>query len=112
MGFGHRGVPEFNNGECVRILGVFQDITERKEAELKVALNEQKFEAIFKYSPVAKVFADNDGKYIDVNDKTCELLGYSHSELTSLSIEDIVNGKEIETKINLKSLRKKQKRVD
>jgi PAS domain S-box-containing protein len=85
-----KGKPEIIDGKCVKILGVFQDITERKKAEIKLAQSEEKFKSIFKYSSVAKILADNNGKCIDVNEKSCELLGYTFEELTSLSIQEIV----------------------
>jgi PAS domain S-box-containing protein len=85
-----KGEPEIQNGKCVRLSGVFQDITNQKHAELKLAKEEQKFKSIFKNSSVSKFVTNKAGNLLDVNDKACELLGYSYKELISLSIDDIV----------------------
>jgi PAS domain S-box-containing protein len=85
-----KGEPEEVNGEVVGIIGVFQDITDRKQSELRLRESENKFKTLFQSSSVAKVLADEKGRYVDANEKACKLLGYSHEELTAMSVSDVV----------------------
>lgn len=44
--------------------------------------------------PVAVFVADHDQKYIAVNDYACRLLGYTRSQLLSLSVTDVAVNEE------------------
>lgn len=43
--------------------------------------SEEKFSAAFRASPIGLVIATMDGKYVEVNQALCEILGYSREEL-------------------------------
>ena len=68
-----------------------EDITDyylfeyRKELEQ----SEKRFKTIFDYSGDAIIIHDLDGRFIDVNRKLCESLGYSKEELMQLTLTDI-----------------------
>ena len=72
--------PEMVDGKCVRLSGIFQDITERKNAERELERSEQKFKSVFQNAAVAHVLANAEGRYIDANEKACELFGYERDE--------------------------------
>ncbi|MCP4763797.1 MAG: PAS domain S-box protein, partial [archaeon] len=56
------------------IQGIFRDITELKKVE-------EKFSKIFNSSPaICGLGRQKDGKFVDVNDSFCELLGFSREE--------------------------------
>lgn len=80
--------PLFNdNGRIDRILAVYRDITDSKQAErlndfLKFALD-QANDAAFLIDP-----ADNH-RFRYINDKACRSLGYSRDELLGMSVPDI-----------------------
>jgi PAS domain S-box-containing protein len=57
------------------------EITERKRTEEALRASEEKFSAAFRASPIALVIATMDGKYVEVNQALCDLLGYSREEL-------------------------------
>lgn len=52
--------------------------------------SELRFRALFNHAPVGVVLADSDSRYVDANPRACQLLGYSHEELTRLGAADIV----------------------
>jgi len=64
-------------------------ITERERAEKALRESEEKFSAAFRASPIALVIATLDGKYVEMNQAFCELLGYSREELLGKTAVDI-----------------------
>ena len=61
-------------GEPVCFITVVEDITERKEFE-------RRYRETFDQAAVGIVHTSEDGRYLRVNQRFCEMLGYSESEL-------------------------------
>jgi len=83
-------------GKIVGLWGAAQDITQRKlsEEELKTAKeraekSEEKFRNYIQSSPTSIFLADENGKYLFVNNTACKLLGYTTDEMLQRSIRDI-----------------------
>jgi PAS domain S-box-containing protein len=74
-------------GNVVGSMGVSRDITNAKRAEKELQLNEEKYRAIYNqaYIGIALVATENDS-YIEVNQRLCEMLGYSAEELRSKTV--------------------------
>ena len=70
-------------------IGIIRDITERKEAERKLRIAEEKYRTIFDNSPVAITIADKDGVIVSWNKFAEELLGRSHDELFGKTTESL-----------------------
>jgi PAS domain S-box-containing protein len=87
--FGRATVVYDKLGKALRVYGTNVDITERKRAEEALRESEEKFSAAFRASPIALVIATLDGKYIEMNQAFCELLGYSREELLGKTAVDI-----------------------
>lgn len=78
------------NGKPVRLVGTAQDITELKRAEELLFEKERQFRATFELSPVGICQADpQTGRFVLVNDRLCEITGYSREELLSISFREI-----------------------
>ncbi|MCP4705946.1 MAG: PAS domain S-box protein, partial [candidate division Zixibacteria bacterium] len=82
-----------SEGKPVGVLGVGRNITERKQAEEKLRKSKEKFKKYINYAPDAIFIADSHGKYIEVNEAACKMTGYSKSELTSMTIQDIIHSR-------------------
>jgi len=76
-----RGLVLVEKGEAPQVIGSFQDITERKLAEELLQQSEEKFSKVFQYGPALITLSNlDDGTYVDVNDKFCEVSGFSRAD--------------------------------
>ncbi|MHA2007529.1 MAG: PAS domain S-box protein [Promethearchaeota archaeon] len=57
------------------IIAVYNDVTEKKIAELKLKESEEKFRSIFMNSPIGIELYDSEGKLIDVNQACLDIFG-------------------------------------
>jgi len=75
------------------LLSVIRDITDRKEVEEKLKASEANYRIIFDTAYDAIFVHDIDsGKILDVNQKMCEIYGYTREEVKQLSIEELSLG--------------------
>ena len=76
-------------GDIVGASTIARDITERKRSEDKLRESEQRFRATFEQAAVGVAHGSTDGRLLRVNDKLCEILGYTREELLRLALQDI-----------------------
>lgn len=69
---------------------VVRDITERKQAEEKLSRKEKKYRSLFEHSNDAIIIHDLEGNIIDVNTRTCDMLGYSIEEFKKITFIDLL----------------------
>ena len=75
-------------GACV----VGHDITERKQMEAELQQRETEFRAMFELAGIGQSQADvQTRRFIRVNQRFCEITGYSEAELLNLSFQDITH---------------------
>jgi len=69
------------NGNRNGVVAVIADTTERKQAETELRQSEEKFAKVFHFAPALITLSNvDDGTYLDVNDKFCEVSGFSRAE--------------------------------
>jgi|GEM_PF-2793445 len=78
-----------NGNKC--ILTIVNDITSRKQAEESLRESGEYFRASFEYANIGACLVDVNGKFLNVNDEYCRIVGYSHSELLQLTFNDITH---------------------
>jgi two-component system CheB/CheR fusion protein len=61
-----------------------RDITERRRAEQLLAESEARFRGYVEAAPDGIVVIDEQGRYVDVNEAACRMLGYPRDELLSM----------------------------
>jgi diguanylate cyclase (GGDEF)-like protein/PAS domain S-box-containing protein len=72
------------DGNVAGLIGTIVDITERKELE-------RRFRETFDQAAVGIVHTSLDGKYLQVNQRFCEMLGYNQSELLGREAADFTH---------------------
>ncbi len=70
--------------------GLRREIEARKEFERKLQESEERFRSIFDNAQDAIFIETPEGKILDANRAVCRMLGYTRSELLSLTVADIV----------------------
>ena len=76
-------------GHVSGVLGIFEDITDRKLAEEALKENEERFEALANASFEGIVFTDG-GVVIDANSQLAQMLRYDLSEIIGKPVADII----------------------
>ena len=71
------------------IIAIYDDITERRKAEVLLQESENRFRTITESSADAIFITDSSTRYVYVNKKATRLLGYSSKELLNMKISDI-----------------------
>jgi PAS domain S-box-containing protein len=67
-----------------------RDITMRRDAEHALKENEERYRALVEFAPEAIIVFDvDDNKFIDVNDKACQLFNLSRTRLLTIGPEAI-----------------------
>lgn len=78
------------SGAVIGLIGVREDITERKEAEAALRESELRLRAVVENAPVVLYSVDVDGRLVLVEGKGVELLGLQLEDLVGQSVFEIV----------------------
>jgi PAS domain S-box-containing protein len=79
-------------GQVVGVLGIFDDITERKDAEEAVARERRFSDAVLDSVPGLLYLYDADGRLVRWNKKHEEITGYTAEELSGMHLLDWYKG--------------------
>ena len=91
-----RAIPILNpDGSVQEWVGVHTDITDRIHAELALRESEEQFRSTFEQAGVGIAHVGLSGRWLFVNDKMCEITGYSSAELLSSNFQDITHPDDI-----------------
>jgi diguanylate cyclase len=89
------GVAEFSHGSPVRLLGAFQDITDRHAAKVALLQSESQFRGSFEAASHGIALVSTTGRFLQVNKSLCNKLGYSEAELLALDFQTITHPEDL-----------------
>lgn len=86
------GEAEFVNGNCIRIYGSFQDITERKKAEIKLIENEDYLRTILDNEPECVKVINSKGELLSMNPAGLAMIeADNEQQVVGQRMTDLVN---------------------
>ena len=77
-------------GQISGVLSIIQDITQRKRAELEIAIQKAYLEQLFEASTEAIAFIDENDRVERINSKFTELFGFTDGEVIGKSLDDTI----------------------
>jgi PAS domain S-box-containing protein len=88
--------PIYNDRRhLIGVAGFSVDITERKQSEKILRESEERFRVIVKQATAGISETDLSGNFILVNQKFCQMLGYTETELLKMNISDITHPEDL-----------------
>jgi formate hydrogenlyase transcriptional activator len=78
------------SGDLLGFAKVTRDITYRRDAALALQLSEQRFRALFDFSPDAIIATDQSGRITEANSQVEKFFGYTRAELQGQPVEVLV----------------------
>lgn len=101
------GEPEYKNGVCTRFYGISQNVTDRKQAEENLYLNEKRFKALVQDGSDMLAILDEQVNYMYVSPASEKVLGIPPEKLIGKNASEFIHGEDweraFEDLINLKS---------
>src|SRR5262249_7897795 len=88
-------------GKPIRFVGSAVDITDRKRAEEALRESEERFRGTFENAAVGIAHADPAGRWLRVNQKYCEIVGYPREELLQRTFQDITHPDDLATNLEV-----------
>ena len=80
---------------------IVRDITERKKAEATIRRSEREFQNYFESGSTGMSVTASDTKFIQVNEKLCQMLGYTKEELLKMTWIDLTFPDDVEQNTEL-----------
>jgi len=83
-----------------QIMSLLYDISYRKQTEKALRESESRYRSYIDNAPDGVMVLDNTGRFIDANQATSDIIGYSIEELKQLTIRDILSEKFVKDGLN------------
>ena len=89
------------NGKIEGVTVFGRDITERKRAEEALRESHEDFQRYFNMSTVGMAVTNSEKDWIEVNDRLCQILGYSKEELKKLTWAELTHPDDLDVNLEL-----------
>jgi len=76
-------------GEVTHFAAAQRDLTERQQVEEELRKREEELRSLFDLSAIGMAKVSSEGRYLSVNRKYSQMLGYSEQELLNLTLYDV-----------------------
>jgi PAS domain S-box-containing protein len=89
-----------DQGKPLHLLTHIQDITERRATEARLVERETQFRATFEQAAVGIAHVGLEGAWLRVNQRLCDIVGYTSDELLHKTFQDITHPDDLDTDNN------------
>ncbi|WP_417707553.1 PAS domain S-box protein [Pseudomonas sp.] len=92
-----KGRGEYDsNGKLLWIDGFIWDISERQAMEDELRLSQRRFLNAFNTAPQGMALVGPDGRWLEVNDELCRMLGYSREQLQACTNQQVTHPDDVD----------------
>ena len=96
-----RGFPlKDEHGSITSVVFISEDITEQRNATEKLSRSERRFRATFEQAAVGIAHVAVDGRFLRINQKYCDIIGYTQAEMLQLSVQDITHADDLDADLD------------
>ena len=88
------------SGRVTHLIPSAIDISARKAADAALRASEARHRALLEEAPVGIAEVGLDGRWIEVNRKMLEIVGYTRDELLALTFQDITHPDDLDTDVH------------
>ncbi|MBD2463458.1 PAS domain S-box protein [Oscillatoria sp. FACHB-1407] len=78
------------------LIGVIEDITNRKQSEQLLEESESRFRSIFEQAAVGMCYSSLGGQFLRVNQRFCDIVGYLPEELLACTFREITHPNDLD----------------
>ncbi|WP_313250687.1 PAS domain S-box protein [Stenotrophomonas indicatrix] len=89
------------NGERIGYVGMAIDITEILQARAEARLAAEKFAGAFTSAALGMALVSLEGRWLDVNEALCRILGYTREELLQVDFQRLTHPADLQTDLAL-----------
>lgn len=82
-------------GSIGGIIMVTEDLTEHKLVAEKLNISLNAFQRNFENAGIGMAIVSQEGKWLNVNDKICQMLGYEKEEFSELTFQDVTHSDDL-----------------
>lgn len=97
----HNAIVRGPDGSIQGLVSMALDITESEEMLRMLNESEARFRSIFNQAAVGIALLDADGRWLNVNQKLCEITGYSLDELMQINFQSITHPDDLERDLHM-----------
>jgi PAS domain S-box-containing protein len=80
----------------------FQDVTERRQHQQVLRESEERYRVTFEQAAVGVAHVSLQGKWLRVNQRLCDIVGYTREELLGMNFVDITHPEDLGTDVELR----------
>lgn len=91
-----KGVSEFRNGQCMRVYGIFQDISEQRQIQQQLAISQQEYMSLYEQNPSAVFSVNLQGHILSANDAFAHKVEYSKDEILNKKFSTFIHADDLD----------------
>jgi PAS domain S-box-containing protein len=88
-----------DEGEIGGLVLYTEEVTHRVEARLRLEAAEQQYRAVFTQAAMGVARVSPDGRFLEVNDRFCEIARRSRAELLTLTFQEITHPEDLDSDV-------------